>query len=765
MVELKTEVNKIPLVVILTIIISSIVLIVIFNLFAEIPEGEINEGAFMRINVVYASIALFFVTWAIFLSYEKLIEREIRMSIPTENIIVSCSIILLVISYFIPDVNEPVINFYEINSENYLKAIISLGVVLFTPGWFITNFFLKRKDFILKNVLSILISIILVAGISIFFYWQNLDFIILKFLFLPIIIGLWLITKKFKRTSPSITMNIDRWSILMALAIGAVVSIAWAIHSSHNLMIVGDNWTTLLTSVYIQNSGDIYDSKSDYPIIWSFIVVGLSSVSGLPPLNTNSLLFPLAALVMLSFYLLGKYALELKQKVLITSVLVYSFLGGLGWIVLQFGGSGRTNYSHEFWQLSYETLDIYFQHNFWNNFNFNHIQLSLALAFVSISLWHLSIKSTGRERIFFSTLSAFFISFAFYTHILEALYVIPILLFMTIYYYKNITKPILFAFFVTTIILFLFIQVGTNGYYFYLFEFKAEQLLKKIDLDLTLFVAVGFFALITVKAKEKISNTFFYFVGGGIFLIYVLGFYFWSIAPAYDGVLYIANQVPWYYFSTRFGIVGLLAISALFFGAHKEKWSRIGVVWIITLLIIGNIWWGARMTTYLLPVIAIAASYTIIALHDKFMNFTFFNKNKLRRNLAILPFLAIIIISSSSYMYGVSHYVYALPDVDAQNIDAIRWIFHNAPKDSAVLVPNNYEIEKAFSTMSLHKTIKIKDFDWTKSTFQHFITSKNIKYTYGIDNPTIFSEYGYELNYIKKTNSTLSKLVLIDYQK
>ena len=166
-----------------------------------------------------------------------------------------------------------------------------------------------------------------------------------------------------------------------------------------------------------------------------------------------------------------------------------------------------------------------------------------------------------------------------------------------------------------------------------------------IDLDLSLFVAVGYFALITVKAKEKISNTFFYFVGGGIFLIYVFGFYFWNIAPEYDGWVYFANQLPWYYLSIKFGIVGLLAISALFLGAHKEKWSRIGVVWIIILFIIGNIWWGARMLDYILPVVAISAAYSIITLHNKFVNFKFLNQNKFRRNLAILPFLVIIFIS------------------------------------------------------------------------------------------------------------------------
>ena len=136
MIVLKNKTRKTQAVVISTIILSSIILMmilmIIFNSFTEIPEGEIRDGAFFSLNVVYASLAVFFVTWAISLSYEKSIKREVRILIPTENLIVVCSIILLFISYMIPEVNEPIINFSEIEPANYLRAIISIGVVLFT---------------------------------------------------------------------------------------------------------------------------------------------------------------------------------------------------------------------------------------------------------------------------------------------------------------------------------------------------------------------------------------------------------------------------------------------------------------------------------------------------------------------------------------------------------------------------------------------------------------------------------------------------------
>ena len=358
MLALATKKNKTRSVVFLIILISTIVLTIIFNFFTEIPEDEINEGALFRINVVFAFIALFFVSWAISLSYDKTILRELKWNIHADTIIVSCSILFLLISYFISDINEPIIDFSGINDVNYLKAITSLGIILFTPGWFITNFFLKQRDFILKFVLSILVSIILLAIITMIFYWQNLDFDGIKFSFLPIIIGLWLINKKFNSLTPPTKTSIDHSSILLILAICSVISVAWAIHSSHNLMITGDNWTTLNVAGYLLNSQDLYEIETNYPIMWSMIASGLSSVSGLPLINMNSLLFPLASLVIVSFYLLEKYAFELDKKILITSLLVYRFLGGLGWIVRQ------SVDSISFWKLSYDTQDMFFQSSF-----------------------------------------------------------------------------------------------------------------------------------------------------------------------------------------------------------------------------------------------------------------------------------------------------------------------------------------------------------------------------------------------------------------
>ena len=135
--------------------------------------------------------------------------------------------------------------------------------------------------------------------------------------------------------------------------------------------------------------------------------------------------------------------------------------------------------------------------------------------------------------------------------------------------------------------------------------------------------------------------------------------------------------------------------------------------------------------------------------------------------MAILPFLILVVISSSSYLYGISHYVFDEPHLEAETIDAIRWVFHNAPKDSTVLVNEKYEIAYAFSTISIHKTITLKEFNdnYDESLLEDFITSNNIKYTYGIDNPVIFQKNGYELNYINEINSPLAKLVQIENKK
>jgi len=132
-----------------------------------------------------------------------------------------------------------------------------------------------------------------------------------------------------------------------------------------------------------------------------------------------------------------------------------------------------------------------------------------------------------------------------------------------------------------------------------------------------------------------------------------------------------------------------------------------------------------------------------------------------------LPFLAIIVIFSSSYLYGVSHYVFAPSDLEPQTVNAIRWVFNNVPKNSVILLPDNYEINKAFTTISLHKTITMKDFYSIsgESSVENVTKFLNIEYTFDIDNSVLFSDNGYELNYVQELNSPLAKLVPIDNQK
>ena len=61
----------------------------------------------------------------------------------------------------------------------------------------------------------------------------------------------------------------------------------------------------------------------------------------------------------------------------------------------------------------------------------------------------------------------------------------------------------------------------------------------------------------------------------------------------------------------------------------------------------------------------------------------------------------------------------------------------------------------------------MKDFFLTskESSVEDVIKSRNIEYAYDIDNTMIFSDNGYEFNYVKELNSPLAKLVSIDNQK
>jgi len=459
--------------------------------------------------------------------------------------------------------------------------------------------------------------------------------------------------------------------------------------------------------------------------------------------------------VIISFFLLGKHAFNLKGKILITSTLVYAFLGGLAWFILQ--GIDQTS----FWQLSYSTQDMYFQSSFWNNIQFINSHLALAFAFVSIFSFYLAIKTTGKERIFLSICSSFFLSFSFYLHVIETFYVIPILFFILFFNKKIVSKSFLISFIIPIIVLFLFLQVTLEGFYLFLIEEKFKHFFVMIDLQPEMFIAVGFLAITIANVNQKISKASFYTLGIILLAIYISGIYFWHQSPEYEGSLVHANQLPWYYLTSKFGLVGAFAISSLILGAAREKWASLGAMWLIIVFIIGNIWWGARFLDYSYPVIAIAAAFSIVSLHNRVINFKFLkNRNKLK-NFVVVPFLIIIVFSSSSYLYGVSHYVLGSNQYDPKNIEAIKWIYHNASPDSKILVSNIYSEKNSFSTTSLHKAFTFNEIEKKRGdlTVIEFIEKNNIEYTYNLDEAEFFSENGYKLEYVNEIDAPLARLI------
>ena len=255
----------------------------------------------------------------------------------------------------------------------------------------------------LKISLSIILSLIIIAIMSLTLYSLKINLGFLKTYFTIIIVGLWLLNIRMNKSDSNISLVtkkfiIDKWFILLILIIGTAVSVSFTIAATHRFMVPGDAWYSLAPGYFAQNLLDIktYFGGAEYPVIWGFLVGGISSVIGIPIINTNVMMFPVSAITILSFYVLARVFFALDKGKTMTSIIFFGFCGGLGWLANLFLHEG-------FWSISDKTLDMYFSTMVWNNFAFTHKGLALSSCFIVITLLILALNRQKKsEQIFLS---------------------------------------------------------------------------------------------------------------------------------------------------------------------------------------------------------------------------------------------------------------------------------------------------------------------------------------------------------------------------
>lgn len=309
------------------------------------PAGK-SISIFLIIGFSIIIIVIFY----FFLDLNKNGENNVKFAIKilSENSIKLILMVLMSIVIFIPPISVSmiIIDWNGVGYLNYFRAIVFLIGGAFLPGACLFNIIfpkstlherIKIDPLILKITLYPLISLILLATatsiIDVLGTNKKSFSIILFFIILILFISDLLIQKLRKKTifKPiSTEIKISKYSILILIIALAIIIIAYGNHLNTEYSIFIDHYSAVSYVQFIGNSDRTKYSKFYiYDIYWAYVSFGISSLCGIPPINSDAILFPFLYLFVTSIYVLIKAILrDLKDRyAFLSSIFAVPFLG------------------------------------------------------------------------------------------------------------------------------------------------------------------------------------------------------------------------------------------------------------------------------------------------------------------------------------------------------------------------------------------------------------------------------------------------------
>jgi hypothetical protein len=752
-------------------------MILVLAYFSNIPlrqERFIITMAFLGLAIVY---------WiSCFISkgddYNKIVRR-----IPSLDVVTPLAIVLMAITGTIEPLQQPIAPFSEIGIESIIRASITIGASVVLPGLLVLSLLGPNLRPLNQFIIAVYLSLVIIGLMTFGLYHTKANMSLMFPAIITTITLLWLtnLVKKYRSGKPlqmlcSISpeqTTINHWNICFGLMVLALIAIGFLFHTSQPYMIPGDAWRVVQPGVDLIAGRDISQTALaglEYPITFGFLMAGISQIAGIPIVNTNMFLFPLLGLNLLSFYAMVRHVFRTGRAVATTASLMYGFTGGLGWLMGQILG-----FKTDFWTLSYRTQDMLFSYYFLDNIQFWHRTLAVTFGFMAILTFSLAMTKVARVRWLLLALSATFMIFAFFVHMLPLVFVVPVIGYLWFTKGKR-SKAIFLAYVMITFIVFIACDALLNNYYSSLTLIKInKELLPKVGaanlssdvinmgLATTGGLAITGFVLKMVRnhrrkinrataVEETISDAIpnpnnvlsfstenrsleatenrsleakiLRFSSPSLFGlvmigIYIYGIVLWSTFPPDQGLLYDINRLPWYFLPIRFGIVGLLALATLFFVNEKRYWMGLCLTWLLVVFIIGNIWWGPKILSFSFPVIAFLAG---VALHGMKNNASEIKRifrlqdpsHKVVKVAVLTAIGGLLVLSTSSYVFGLSHYI--INESNDHTIpDIVSWIYSNIPRNEKVIIyDSDHNLEVGLSSLSAHETLlpkDLKDFD------------------------------------------------------
>lgn len=639
--------------------------------------------------------------------------------------LVNVTLFLMVLTLFVPPITGTVIRWGLLTPFSYIRSIVWLFGSLVLPGYCALKC-LKIEDRMSRFSfvsLTLHISIIMIGLMGYLFYLSSIPYDYLPFLTLFIICLLILVGREKPPNFFQYRMP-DLYDLVFICSLVLILSLAAFVQFSQRYLISGDLWVILKAGAQIISKQQFFLSwDQEYPFFFGFILAPISSFCGVPLLNAYVLSFPLMVINSVSFCSFLKELFNLDRRTVVVSNLIYVLSGGLGCLLnyLLYGGS------IDFWWISYYTQDMYHKYFFWFNIEFTYKVLALTFIYASISVFMISRKFDGKIRNVLIMISSASLIYSFYIHMIDIMLFIPV--FLLLFYrdkddhFKNI-----FILCVMVVIGFFIIDGGFHFYYCDLLLKKVvSYLLPQLDINRLVMVAAVMGVFIAVLAYMKkdareidydrvfIENKWIIVLV--LSLVYVSGIFFWNLSSLHDAPLYELNYFPWYYYVTRFGFVGALALFSLL-TYDGQGWYRVLMVWASYVVVLGSLFWGARVVDYLTPVVSCLSGYLLVRVQGirysvllKFTNWGVdvpINLGKVVNGLLIFSLL----LSFTSQLCGATHYIDSGPSMSDEEADVFRWVFYNTPGDAVFLVTGEYSTWLGMITMADRGVFDVDDLQY-----------------------------------------------------
>jgi len=465
---LNKTLKKFQIIFIFTFIISFIILYGLFLIFFYVIPAGLDLPVIVLIGFALIIIGFFYF-------FIKLIDCDNKIytfhyKVISETSIKVILIILMLITFLIPPItfSEIIIDWNQIPFLNYLRGIIFIIGSAYIPGSSIFNIFFPKSSlhekfniepFFIKIVFYPLISFTFLGSTTLILDQIGLsrgDFSIVLLIVILVLFFLDLLFqkhygKKFRFTNES-DMKISKFTIFILFIALCIIILTFGIQLRVEYILTTDHYRSINYSNFIGiQETHLYDKFYNYALYWSYLSFGLTSLTGIPVVNVNVMLFPFIYLFISSLYLFFKVLLkDIKEKYAILATLLAITFSSLFDVFHLYTQTNR---------ISWFVLS--------GLFNFQYKGFAIILFIASMALFISIIKNQKlqkidkylkREAVLIITLSAFFIHQSFMIYFLPIIPAISLILLLIIFTKEKevmIKYFLLFIIFLISFLLFL----------------------------------------------------------------------------------------------------------------------------------------------------------------------------------------------------------------------------------------------------------------------------------------------------------------------